>query len=85
MSSARVAEMMNPILGGRGQAAFCRLHYKLLQASTHRRLVGGLLAVRKRRACKFDLNDERGYSLITRSAHSTRDTKMAGLPNFAPH
>ena len=25
------------------------------------------------------------YSVITRSAHSTSETKIAGLPNFAPH
>jgi len=25
------------------------------------------------------------YSVMIRSAHSTRDTKIAGLPNFAPH
>jgi hypothetical protein len=24
------------------------------------------------------------HSLITRSAHSTRETKIEGLPNFAP-
>ena len=37
------------------------------------------------RPVSFILNDERNYSVITRSAHSTRDTKMVGLPNFAPH
>lgn len=36
-------------------------------------------------ACEFQLNEEGNYSVITRSAHSTRDTKMVGLPNFAPH
>jgi len=25
-----------------------------------------------------------GYSVMMRSAHSTMDTKIAGLPNFAP-
>ena len=25
-----------------------------------------------------------GYSVMIRSAHSTSDTKIAGLPNFAP-
>ena len=25
------------------------------------------------------------YSVMTRSAHSTSETKIAGLPNFAPH
>jgi hypothetical protein len=25
------------------------------------------------------------YSVMTRSAHSTSETKMGGLPNFAPH
>ena len=31
--------------------------------------------------------DGRGsnYSVMIRSAHSTSDTKIAGLPNFAPH
>ena len=26
-----------------------------------------------------------GYSVMMRSAHSTSETKIAGLPNFAPH
>ena len=26
-----------------------------------------------------------GYSVMIRSAHSTSETKIAGLPNFAPH
>jgi hypothetical protein len=25
------------------------------------------------------------YSVMMRSAHSTKETKTAGLPNFAPH
>jgi hypothetical protein len=25
------------------------------------------------------------YSVMMRSAHSTKPTKIAGLPNFAPH
>src|SRR5437660_12807918 len=28
---------------------------------------------------------KRVHSVMMRSAHSTRPTKMAGLPNFAPH
>jgi hypothetical protein len=32
-----------------------------------------------------DTPDLPGYSVMMRSAHSTRETKMAGLPNFAPH
>src|SRR4029077_3428836 len=27
----------------------------------------------------------RGHSTMMRSAHSTNETKIAGLPNFAPH
>jgi len=31
-----------------------------------------------------DVDGIRPYSAMMRSAHSTRETKMAGLPNFAP-
>ena len=27
----------------------------------------------------------KGYSTMMRSAHSTSETKIAGLPNLAPH
>jgi hypothetical protein len=27
----------------------------------------------------------RTHSVMMRSAHSTRETKIAGVPNFAPH
>ncbi len=33
---------------------------------------------------KFKTISAGRYSVIIRSAHSTIDTKMAGLPNFAP-
>jgi hypothetical protein len=43
---------------------------------------------RRRRDTLLDLQRtrsmSRGYSVITLSAHSTRETKMVGLPNFAP-
>jgi len=31
------------------------------------------------------MSASRHYSVITRSAHSTRETKIVGFPNFAPH
>ena len=33
----------------------------------------------------FLLGELLSYSVITRSAHSTSETKIVGLPNFAPH
>jgi hypothetical protein len=43
------------------------------------------LAWRRKWATICSMPAPRCHSVMTRSAHSTRETKIAGLPNFAPH
>ncbi len=45
----------------------------------------GLVIARRKRAKIRSMPASRRHSVMMRSAHSTSETKIAGLPNFAPH
>jgi hypothetical protein len=58
---------------------------ELITRDSERAALLGNMGSSRHRAARIIVKVDAHYSVMTLSAHSTSDTKIVGLPNFAPH